>query len=242
MLLVGCGGGGSSISNPPPRTPNLTGNWQAAGTSSVTSGQQTLVFGSLMQTGDRVSGILTLSSSCFGYVQAVNFTGTLQGRNVTLTSNAVNSQVLRMTGTTDAKGNSISGTYSVQGGCAAGDQGNFAGNKIPALDGNWTAQFAGSGLSFNLAQTTPDPNTGYYAVAGSSSSASTPLCFAGNVTGNIAGTRLNLTVTSGDILSQPDQIEFQGTINLVGTVITGSYLGLSGNCAGLSGSATLTKQ
>jgi hypothetical protein len=242
MLLVGCGGGGNSSSNPPPPAANLTGNWQAAGTSSVTSGQQTVVFGNLMQTGDQVSGMLTLSSSCFGYVQAVNFTGILQGMNLTLTSNAVNSQVLTITATTDAKGSNISGTYSVQGGCAAGDQGNFAGNKIPALDGNWTAQFAGaSGLSFSLAQTTPDPKTGYYAIAGSSSSSSTPVCFAGNVTGNVAGTSLDLTVTSGDIFSQPDQIEFRGTINLAGTVMTGTYLGLSGNCVGLSGSATLTK-
>lgn len=199
--------------------------------------------GSINQTGNQISGLLTLASTCFGYVQAVNFTGSLQGANITLTSSPVNNQVLTITGTTDAKGNSITGTYSVQGGCAAGDQGSFSGNKIPALDGNWKAQFAGaSNLSFGLAQTAPASNTGYDGIAGSSSSSSSPLCFAGEVNGNIAGTGLYFIVTSGDILTQPDQIEFQGTINLAGTQMTGSYSGLSGNCTGMSGSAILTKQ
>lgn len=186
--------------------------------------------------------MLTLFSSCFGDVMGM-FTGTLQNTRLTLKSNSIDAHVVTITGTTDANANSITGNYSAQGGCANGDEGSFSGNKIPALDGNWTGQFAGvTDLAFGLSQTTPDPNTGFYSIAGSSASASAAQCFAGSITGTIAGTNVDMTITSGDIFTEPDQLDFHGTINIAGIAMTGSYTGLSGHCAGMSGTAGLNRQ
>lgn len=73
----------------------------------------------------------------------MGLTGTLTGSNISLTSTSVGGQVTTFTGSiTD---NALTGTYTINGGCANGDQGNVTGIKIPLIAGHLSGTFTTSG-------------------------------------------------------------------------------------------------
>jgi hypothetical protein len=64
------------------------------------------------------------------------FTGTFRGDTLTLTSDKFNNQLVTVNAI--GSGNSLTGTYSVAGGCADGDNGTIAASYLPTLTGTWT--------------------------------------------------------------------------------------------------------
>ena len=154
--LFGCGGGERTSrpnSSPPSGGPaqglNGAGNWQFS-TTSMAGMPPATIAGSIAQSGVSVSGAVHVDgSSCFDHLTTVGLSGTLTGKNISLTSSSIAGQVTTFTGSFSNPGTyspgQFAGTYTINGGCANGDQGNVTGVKIPYIANILNGTFTGSG-------------------------------------------------------------------------------------------------
>jgi hypothetical protein len=87
--------------------------------------------GSIIQSGSTLSSALHVDgSSCLEQPTAILLTGALTDGNISLTSASVNGQVIAFAGTITKKNGypyQLTGTYTIEGGCASGEQGNVTG-------------------------------------------------------------------------------------------------------------------
>jgi len=141
VLCISCGGGSSSSSGP--YSTINSGNWSLTATSTVTSGLVLSIGGSLTQSANVVSGIMLVSSSASNCPSlsgtAIPFTGSFRGNTLTLKSANFSGQFVTLNAV--GSGNSLTGTYSVAGGCADGDKGTIAAIFLPPLTGTWNGTF-----------------------------------------------------------------------------------------------------
>jgi len=162
LLFCGCGerspsptsgsSSGPSPSDPPasptPQGLNIAGNWQFSTTS--TAGMPLLtIAGSISQSGSTLGSVVHVDgSSCFEQQTAIRLTGTLADGNISLTSVSVNEQVITLAGTITKKDGfpyQLTGTYTMVGGCAGGDQGNVTGYGVGAFNGTWYGNLTTAG-------------------------------------------------------------------------------------------------
>jgi hypothetical protein len=118
----------------------MTGNWQFSTT--PTGGMPPLtIAGSITQSDSSEAGEVHVDgSSCFDQRIAIALTGTLMNGDVSLTSTAVDGQVITLAGSISKKAGfpyALTGTYAINGGCADGDQGNVTGIEVSSISGNW---------------------------------------------------------------------------------------------------------
>ncbi len=120
--LSGCGGGGASTTSENAQILSLAGNWQASTISNL--GYNTLLSGTLVQTGSQISGTLNISGSpC---ATSGTLTGTINNSSVTMVLTE-GIQNVSLQGAVAPDGNSITGTYQTPvGGCTNGDSGTFS--------------------------------------------------------------------------------------------------------------------
>jgi hypothetical protein len=153
LLLCGCGGGGgvtsgslSGAPSDPPQNPPAPGliaaeNWQFSTTS--TQGFPSItIAGGIDQSNTPVSGVVHMDGPpCFDHLTAVALSGVLNDSNLSLTSSPTAGQVITAIGsiTKDplSDNSKLTGTYSIHGGCADGDQGNITGRVETTLRGPW---------------------------------------------------------------------------------------------------------
>jgi hypothetical protein len=165
LLLSWCGGGpGTSLlpSNPtsggpptPPPSPpaqsqSISGGWQLSTTSTVSPGMPpATIAGSVTQSGTSVNAVVHVAGwSCFDQATTIGLTGTITDGNVSLTSTAVDGQVITFAGSITIKANfpdTLTGTYAINGGCANGDQGNVTGYSVGAFNGSWYGNLTTAG-------------------------------------------------------------------------------------------------
>ena len=123
-LTVGCGGGTMNSSS---GSANFTGTWQFTGDSTAF----VLTFtgnGSLQQSGNSVTGQLSLSGSPCATSAALN--GRANGTGLTFQLQEGN-QAVSFTGTADSSFSSASGNYTAPaGGCLNGDMGTWTATKV----------------------------------------------------------------------------------------------------------------
>ena len=164
-LFCGCGegyqrtsagvpGGAGGVASPLPSSgTNVEGNWQFSMTSTVSDAPPLTIGGSISPSGSSVSGAVHINGSkCFDPLRAVGLTGTLTGNNLVLTSTSVAGQVVTFTGNlSDYSPNfsrQFTGTYTIDGGCASGDEGNVAGVSVPSMTRNWAGDLtSGTGYT-----------------------------------------------------------------------------------------------
>jgi hypothetical protein len=88
--------------------------------------------------------------NCFNRPTAIGLAGTVTADNTSLTFTAIDGQLV--TFTDNSTNATFTGTYSINGGCAAGDRGRVTGINIPytasQLNGTFTSSAQGT---FNLA-------------------------------------------------------------------------------------------
>jgi hypothetical protein len=145
VLLCGCGGGGKPSLpplTPPPLVPNIAGNWQFSATS--VKGIPPITFaGSFAESHVSVSAAVHVDdSTCFDRLTTIGLTGTLTGRDISLTSPSVDGQVATFTGVFTPT--AFTGTYAINGGCGDGDQGSVTGVQVPAMVGSLSGTFTTS--------------------------------------------------------------------------------------------------
>jgi len=168
LLWSGCGGGASASA---PLGRLTSGNWSITGTSTVNQGQKLLMAGTLVQSGDSVSGTMCILSDCFGAssnsmaLSGGFLWGNNWGDNLTLTSQAMNGEVitLRLNGT----GSSFSGTYTVTG-CSPScdDQGTVTATPIPPITGTWSGFLQNPDGSNSPVSITANLTQGAFSAAG----------------------------------------------------------------------------
>lgn len=249
LSLAGCG---SSSSN------NLTltqGNWSVTATSSGAAGTS-YIGGSLTQTGSSLAGTMYATGSCIDPSLAINFTGTVKGNNVTLTSTG-NTEVITVTatGTPGASGTTVSsltGSYTVTGGCAGSDAGTVAATVVPSITGTWSGTIVDGNdenvtVSMVLTEATTASTNGTFALTGNLTYTGSTCSITGTLpTGSawIAGISI---VMQGDTVESDDSagtFTFYPVLNNAAspTSMQGTYQQTYGVCTDDGYLATFTKQ
>jgi hypothetical protein len=231
VLLFGCGGvppppPAPIVSAPPttqppvtPVIPNFAGNWQISAAPTV-MGKPPLTFaGSISQTGSTISSALHVDgSNCFNQLTTVALAGTVTADGISMTSIALDGQVVTFTGNFTNPG--FTGTYSIDGGCDAGDQGTFTGVNVYVGDADaWDGLFTSSTqkaftVSGDFAQSTTPSSTGSFGITGTATF-DTP-CFSATTlnTGSFPfGSFLMGTLVSLEIKTDNGTLDFVGTVD-----------------------------
>ena len=253
LLFCGCAGAPAPGNMAPAapaaptaaQTPTVFGNWQFTA-SSAGPGKSPLIFsGSIGTAGNAVSGALHVDGSdCFDRLTTIALTATVTAGSTTLTSAAIDGQVVTFTGNF-ADSTTFNGTFKIDGGCAAGYQGKLTGINVWNIGNNLSGTFTNSAQNtFNvmgkIAQSSSASSDGSFGITGTTTF-NNPCLSAGTIqpgtlpTGSfILGMSVSLEAeTSNGILT------FLGTLNQDGSgEINGNYIVSGGSCDD-SGTAVL---
>ncbi len=250
--ILGCGS--TTMTKPPGNSPTLNGSYSFIALSQ-NSGTNIFTLGGPIQTNPSGHvtanfGVTSVASTntCFPAGSAGLFTGTLgpQGQ-LSLTSGAINGQTISVTGTLGPDGNFFEGrpSYTITGGCLAGDHGTFFVSRL------LTGQFTGSFLTTNgLVGVTvnfgppglPNADTSF-PLTGSATFSNTAGC-GGFTTATITGGTqpgLQAAFTMATNLAG-NTISFNGgTIDGTGLQFEGGFAIKGGPCDGNNGQVNLKK-
>ena len=253
LSLSGCGPDRYILATTPENV-SLTGNWQI--TATTNSGMQpfTALTGSILQATAQSNGDFPIfwilqavqPDSCFLGAATVPLEGNLTGSSFTLLSLSDSGQYLNVSGTKASTGATLTGSFTIDNGCANGVQGSLSGTKIAPLTGSysgpWTVGSGANTLSLTLTQDSFADGFGYFHLHGSAAFAGLSCFSAGTVqsTGStISGEQVQLTITTNE--ATPSSVLITGTLNPTATSLTLSSIQVvSGGCAGNAGTATLT--
>src|ERR1700682_934983 len=127
LVLTGCGASNNLALAP--------GNWSMTATKS--GGAVFYIGGNLTQSGTALAVTMYVANSlCYSSSQRIDFTGTVKGSKVTLTSASVGGEVLSVTAS--GSNSSLTGTYSLTGGTTCnGDTGTIVAGPVPSITGTW---------------------------------------------------------------------------------------------------------
>ncbi len=257
LPLVLCGCATTPTSQPTPvedTSGYLTGNWQGS-VGSSTGSPVTAFAGSVTETssvsdaGQYTMALLQFQGPCFVASPLLPLQGNIKTGALGLDSYTVNGQTVHIQATANSTGTALTGSYSVQGGCANGATGNFSATRFAALTGayNGTVAMAGAaGVKAVLTLTQgADPTgsgtfllTGTVSLAGTGCSlnAAATSAMANAVHGSQAALTLNATDASGSVVT------VSGTFDAGATVFTPAVFKVAaGGCAGTYTSTPLTR-
>lgn len=255
LVLFGCGGGSSTMTNPSGNTPTLNGSYSFIALSK-NAGTNIFTVGGPIQTDS--SGHVTANfgvtsvgttNTCFPAGSAGSFTGTLspQGQ-LSLTSGTINGQTINMTATITTDGNNFftgRPDYTITGGCLGGDSGSFFVSRL--LTGSFTGSFLTTGGLVGVTVTfgqpgLPNADTSF-PLNGTATFSNTAGC-GGFTTATIttgAEPGLNAAFTMATNLAG-NTISFNGgTIDGTSLQFMGAFAITGGPCAGSNGQVTLKK-
>jgi hypothetical protein len=238
LSLFGCGAAVSNLKV-------TQGNWafSASSTAKLVNAPTFVIGGNLTQSGNTLTGTMYIDHSGCIAPQTVIFTGTVKDKNVTLTSQSFSGQVITVTAS--GSQDSLSGTYTVTGGCV--DSGTVTANAVPSISGTWSGTVlvntSPTTMTVVLTQASTASADGTFALTGSVS-------YVGSVCPATA-TLLPSSVTGGDLKINTDN-GAGGGFSYVASLdsatapksMTGDYDSSSDPCASSDGiqSVTLTKQ
>jgi hypothetical protein len=241
VVLCGCGGGSAPVQKaaaPTPSavpTPDITGNWQFS-VASTSPGKPPLSFaGGISQVGTAVSGAMHVDGSdCFNELTTMGLTGTAKGGNTSLTSTAINGQVVTFTGNfTNA---AFTGIYEIKGGCGANQQEEVSGVNVPYVGGPMSGTFTDSAqktfhVTGYIAQNSYASSDGSSGVTGEATF-DTPCLPAATIrqgtflSGSfVLGTTVGLEFDTGNGI-----LTFLGTLSEDKREISGNYTVAGGSC------------
>jgi hypothetical protein len=245
LVLGGCGGGRGTTSGPPPPAQlffDTSGNWQFTTTS--TAGAMPLsIAGTIDQSVTELSGAVHINgSNCFDRLATVRLTGTLAGNKTSLTSTSDDGQVITFVG--DITDTAFTGTFTINGGGANGDQGNVTGAKIPSITSQLSGAFTASGKeAFAVTAQVTQGNArseGTFGITGTVTFG--PSCFSsGTITSGTfpSGSFILGTSVALEIETDNGTLAFHGTANQTTSEISGDYT-VSGSTCNQTGTAVLT--
>jgi hypothetical protein len=257
VLVCGCGAGGvrdegarkvpaAGLPVPTPHGPNIVGNWHFSTTSTIAGTPPLTIDGSIEQSGSSVSGAVHVDgSNCFDLLTTMLLTGTLTDSNVALTSAPVAGQVAIFTLTSSSTDNAFTGTFTINGGCANGEQADLTGIKIPFIASTLGGAFTSfEGKTFDVAgdiAQSGDSADGSFALSGTVTFSTS--CFSSGTimpgmfpSGSfIIGTSVAIEIETGN-----GTVAFLGTLNPNTGGISGGYKVFGGSCDQTGTAALIT--
>jgi hypothetical protein len=252
LFIVACGGGNNMMMQqqpPVPFTP-LNGSFGFIAGSQVTN-TNTFTVGGTLQTDAKgnVSGVLGIASivptnSCFSAGTTASFTGMISQGRLTLTSAAINGQMVNLAVTVSSDGNFFSnGSFTVTGGCLNGDHGMVSATRL--VTGAYTGTFALNGNMVNVTVNfnqpgIPGPDGSFAITAGATFTNNSACGFtsAGTESGAQSGLAVGFTMAS----NAASIFNFVGnSVDTSATMISGSFGVFSGPCDQMKGTVTLKK-
>ncbi len=243
VFLSGCGGSRQVTQATPPTTQPpqnstyiIAGNWQFSAVSSVPGKPPLAIAGSIGQAATAATSALHVNgSNCFDQLAILDLAGTVTNDVTTLTSAALNGQVVTLTGNfTDT---TFTGTYSVSGGCDAGDQGSITGMSISLSDADsWDGTFTSSAqktfsVTGNFAQGASASPEGSFGITGTAAF-DTP-CFSAQTisAGSFpSGSFVLGTDVSIEVDTNNGTLDFVGVVDPSTGFINGTYSVSGGTC------------
>jgi hypothetical protein len=253
LALAGCGG--SSPGTQGPTLPFSSGLYQITGTSNSNASSNFTLAGSLMQSGNSVSGVMHITlPACFSFSTDIPVSGTLSTNNtgdftVALALTLPGGQNLSFS-TVHPGGHlsSIAGTYSLTGaGCAAPDQGLASGNIMSVTGSSWVGTLVSIGgttshISLALTQTGPDAH-GFFSATGTATITG-GTCFTGasvDPASVVIGAGSQLIMDNSQV-GTAGKLTLQGVFSPLpfgGATFAGAYTSTQGACSD-SGTASMT--
>jgi hypothetical protein len=250
VLFGGCGG----TPSPTPRssahapsalqTPPRLGNWQFTAASTVPGKPPITFAGSLGQAGAAVKGAFHVDGSkCFDRSTTIGMTVTVTGNSTTLTSAVIEGQVITFIGNFEST--TFDGTYKINDGCAAGEQGSLTGVNISNIGKSLSGSFINSAQkTFNLTgeitQSDGANSDGSFPITGTGSFDS-PCLGAGTIQpeASSAGSFILGESVALEVETSKSFLTFLGTLSQSGSgAVTGNYIVSGGGCDD-SGTAVL---
>lgn len=255
--MAGCTTAGypTNGSTPPPAGyAFLTGNWVFATTPTASPTPFTGLSGFIDEqdqdpgTNDVATAALQAQpSNCYLGADTIPLEGTVQGTALGLHSFSVNGQYVTINATKNSTATTLTGTYSVSGGCANGAAGTITGTRYAILNGTYTGSFTNSpaqGLQLAVSQNTQGTGSGNFFVSGTAAFTGISCFTTGTMAadnGSIIGNMVVLTYTTND--PSGAQVVLSGEINPTASTLTlSSAVVTGGSCAGALGGATLALQ
>jgi hypothetical protein len=223
--------------------PNVAGNWQFNATAINPATAPVTIAGGIHQAGAAVNGRVHVDGSgCFDRQSTISVNGTLSGNKISLTSASVGGQVVKITGT--VTNTSITGDYSIEGGCADGDQGSISASKVPLITSSVSGTFTAFGkapfdLAFQLVQGNDDA-AGTFGITGSAT-VSTPCFNSATLRAGVfpSGSYILGTSVALEIATNNGMVGFLGRMNPATGEIDGDYA-VSGVTCDQTGTAVLS--
>ena len=226
------------------QAPTVFGNWQFTASSTVPGNLPLIFSGSIGTAGNAVSGALHVDGSdCFDRLTTIALTGTVAAGSTSLTSAAVNGQVMILTG--NFADSTFNGTFRINGGCAAGYQGKLTGISVWNIGNNLSGTFTNSAQkTFNIigkiAQSSSASPDGSFGITGTTTF-NTPCLSAGTIQPGAlpSGSFILGMSVSLEAETSNGTLTFLGTLNQDGSgEISGNYIVSGGGCDD-SGTAVL---
>ncbi len=188
LFAAGCGGGNGGASLPVEKI--TSGNWSFDTSTNPTFGHLDSMGGSFVLTGSSLSGTMFVDlTTCSTAPAVIDLSGTMSGNSFTLKASPLDNQVITIQGTIQGP-NSLSGTYSISGGCANGEQGSIAGVYVPPLTGTWKTTESVNGtpvtITLKLTQAPNATSTGYFPLSGTATYSGSPCATTGTVDQNVS--------------------------------------------------------
>ena len=180
---VGCGGNVQFKTTPSPTGPSsqISGNWEFQLTSTGGAAVFPKAAGSINEQAGAAGqaspvtaalvGTSAQPTSCFASEVNVPLVGSVQASELGLRSFTIDGQYINLAAAADATGATLTGTYSVDGGCANGASGTLNGQQYQLLSGNYSSAPTGSGaqpaVHLTLTQINQATGDGRFLVSGS---------------------------------------------------------------------------
>jgi hypothetical protein len=172
--------------------------------------------------------------NCYSSSQTVAFTGTVKGKNVTLTSASVGGQVISIIATGTA--GSLTGSYSIAGGTTCnGDSGSLTATPVPSINGTWGGLILSPGgvsqggsnaaLAIAFTQATNASSDGTFALTGTLTFTNSICSTGGTIPAGIAFIAGPYIVVNGASANDGGSIYYTAFLNNPGspTSMTGDY-------------------
>ena len=256
MTLLFSAGCGSGIDGSlPPSSPSpvlggvVTGNWRFS-LSSTRAGVPTAASGSIYESatagpdGTFTAAVLLLNGGCYAGSSQIPLSGLTTTSALTLHSFNVEGQYLAIQGDIYNAGNTVKGSYQIQGGCATGANGDISGVRLAPLTGTFTgSDDTLHTIAVSLTQTTQSAGDGTFLLSGTIATQGST-CFASGATsvpplggteGSVTGSSVNITFRMDDPAGT--HLFMTGSFNDAATVLTISRYSITGGaCDGEDGS------
>ena len=229
----------------------MTGNWQLQATPTAGPTPFVALSGNFFEENTATAAhattasLLAQSTGCYAASGTVPLRGNVEQPKVALTSFDVDGQVLTLAAQKDEAAETLTGTYSIVGGCADGATGTLTGMRYSALVGTFTGALTADAtktIQISLSQNSLGTSGGTFLTSGSLVVGGISCFMKGSLVSSqsyVSGANVSLVFNTTNVATS--QVTLTGTFNQAANSISLTSMQITGSsCAATYGGATLS--